>query len=91
MASTHSEIGKAKSASVEVLNCEVDDMWVGSVEVPPPEFKRLSHYRKLWKCKDSATRARLYDMIDSGEVESESFYVKRRDGKPDNITHYKLL
>ena len=88
MASTHSKTVKAKSTSVENLNCDAP-LWVGACEVIPPGFVRLSYFKKKWGLKDRQCRQRLFNLIDAGKVITKKFYIKRRDGKPDFITHYK--
>ena len=91
MESTHSKIGKAKSASIETLNCEAPD-FVGSTERVPDGFVRRSDLSKKWKVKDSTVSYRLRDLISAGKVIAKKFYVKRcAHGHPDYITHYKLL
>jgi len=91
MATTHCKTTKAKSASHHIIDCDIDDMWVRAIDTPPPEYKRFSDFKEKWKLKERQTQRRLYRLLDAGKVVAKKFYVLRRDGKPDNITHYKIL
>ena len=68
------------------------EMWVGAIEeVPTQGFERLSYFKEKLGLRERATLMRLHAMIDTGKAIAKKFFVRRRDGKPDNITHYKLL
>ena len=91
MATTHSKVIKAKSASHHIIECDVDDLWVGSIEEVPAGFLRRADLVQMWKVKDRMVGYRLDELYKVGKVIAKKFYIKRRDGKPGPVTHYKLL
>ena len=95
MASTSGRVKKTKGESVTVVDGSffigaIQEQRESELDVVPEGYHRLSYYSDLISRSKCQAGRLLNDLIDAGKAEAKKFRILRRDGRPDDITHYKI-